>query len=188
MGQARNDAAARVTELRELIRQADHRYYVLDAPALTDAEYDALFRELVSLEREQPALLTPDSPTQRVGGSPAAEFAPARHLAPMISLETIVDEADVLAFDERMRKLLGEREGVQDGAGSGDAAAAIAYSCEPKIDGVAMELVYRDGTLASASTRGDGEVGEDVTGNARTIRAIPLVNPGSTRLIALVAQ
>lgn len=155
--------AVRVAELRRLIREADHRYYVLAQPALTDAEYDALFRELASLEERRPELAAEDSPTRRVGGRVASEFASVPHVAPMFSLETIVEQADVALFDERMRKLLALPAGDE-----------IAYSCEPKIDGVAMELVYRAGRLVSASTRGDGEIGEDVLANARTIRAIPL--------------
>jgi DNA ligase (NAD+) len=159
---APGDEAARAAELRRLIRQADHEYYVLDAPALTDAEYDALFRELQALEAAHPAILTPDSPTQRVAGAPAAAFAAVRHLAPMGSLDTLLEEQDAADFDVRVRRLLEK----------GD--ASVAYSCEPKIDGVALELLYRDGVLATASTRGDGDVGEDVTANARTVRSIPL--------------
>src|SRR3954470_23979332 len=105
--------AARADELRRRIREADHRYYVLDAPDLTDAEYDALMRELVALEAAHPNLAADDSPTKRVAGAVAAGFAPVRHVAPMISLETIVEAADVAAFDERMRKLLEVPEGAQ---------------------------------------------------------------------------
>lgn len=162
MARSRNpDAGRRAEELRALIREADHRYYVLDAPTLTDAEYDALFRELAALEAADPGLVTPDSPTQRVGGAPSSELASVRHVQPMVSLDTVTDPQDVADFDARMRKALGS-----DGP--------VTYSCEPKIDGAALELVYRDGLLETASTRGDGEVGEDVTANARTIHAIPL--------------
>lgn len=159
--------AARAAELRALITEADHRYYVLDAPTLTDAEYDALYRELVALEKEHPELAVPDSPTQRVAGQAASEFAPVRHLQPMGSLDTVVEAQDVADFDARVRRLLATADD-----------EPVAYSCEPKIDGVALELIYRDGVLASASTRGDGETGEDVTANARTIRSIPLTLPG----------
>ena len=154
--------AARRDELIRLIREADHRYYVLDQPSLTDAEYDRLYRELVALEEQHPELVIADSPTQRVGGTPAAQFAPVRHLQPMGSLDTVLEREDVQDFDGRVRKLLE----------LGD--EPVAYSCEPKIDGVAVELIYRDGVLATASTRGDGEIGEDVTANARTMRGIPL--------------
>jgi len=156
------DPAARAEELRRLLRKADHEYYLLNAPSLTDAEYDATFRELQALEAAHPDLLTPDSPTQRVAGAPATEFAPVRHLEPMGSLDTLLEDQDATDFDARVRRLLERGE------------ESIAYCCEPKIDGVALELVYRDGVLASASTRGDGEVGEDVTPNARTVRTIPL--------------
>ncbi len=153
--------AERARELRELIRDADRRYYVLDDPSLTDAEYDRLQRELLAIETEHPDLRTADSPTLRVGGAVAEAFRPVPHFAPMQSLDTIVERADVEDFDERLRRLLGTSE-------------PLAYSCEPKIDGVAVELLYREGVLEVASTRGDGETGEDVTANARTIRSVPL--------------
>lgn len=157
-------ARERIGELRERVRRADHAYHVLDAPELTDAEYDALYRELVRLEAENPELRSPDSPTQRVGGAVSDEFAPVRHLAPMVSLDSVVEAQAIRDFDARVRKLLGLDED----------APPVHYRCEPKIDGLALELVYRDGSLDVASTRGDGETGEDVTANVRTIRSVPL--------------
>lgn len=168
-----DDLAQRVRELSDRIRQADHEYYVLAAPALTDAEYDALFRELSAIEREHPELVEPDSPTQRVAGAPAPEFATAEHVVPMISLDSIVDEGELAEFDRRVRRGLGLEEG----------DPPVVYACEPKIDGVALELVYRDGSLASAATRGDGQTGEDVTANARTIRSIPLRLAGAAEAL-----
>lgn len=163
-GADRQDQRERVEELRELLRAADHAYYVLDAPELTDAEYDALHRELTELEAAHPELITPDSPTQRVSGAVASQFRSVKHLAPMLSLDSVVEPAAVTEFDGRVRKLLGLEED----------APPVAYRCEPKIDGLALELVYRDGALESASTRGDGDVGEEVTANVRTIRSVPL--------------
>lgn len=153
-------AAARVRELRGLIERHNHSYYVLDDPSVPDAEYDRLFQELVALERAHPELVVPDSPTQRVGAAPLAEFAQVVHDVPMLSLANAFSDDDIGEFDRRMR----ERIGVDE----------IAYSAEPKLDGVAMSLLYRDGLLARAATRGDGSVGEDVTHNARTIAAVPL--------------
>jgi DNA ligase (NAD+) len=159
-----DDPAARARALRDAIRRADHAYYVLDAPELTDAEYDALFRELQRLESDHPELVTSDSPTRRLGAVVASEFASVRHVAPMISLDSVADEEAVRDFDGRVRRMLGLPE----------EAPPVAYRCEPKIDGLALELVYREGLLETASTRGDGEVGEDVTANTRTIRSVPL--------------
>jgi DNA ligase (NAD+) len=150
----------RAAELRAQIREHDHRYYVLDAPSISDAAYDALFEELRALEAAHPELLAPDSPTQRVGGAPRAEFEPVRHRAPMLSLRKCADEAELRDFDRRVREALGRE--------------AVAYTAEPKLDGLAVSLTYEDGVLARAATRGDGETGEDVTGNLRTLRGIPL--------------
>lgn len=157
-------ARARAEELRGAIRRADHEYYVLASPSLTDAEYDALFRELQELEAAHPELRSPDSPTRRVGGEVAGEFAPVEHLGPMLSLESVLDEAEVAEFDKRVRRLLE----------LGDDAPPVRYACEPKLDGVAVEIIYRDGVLEAASTRGDGLVGEEVTANVRTLRSVPL--------------
>ncbi len=156
----RPDPAARVAELRRLIAYHDHRYYALDDPEITDADYDALMRELLALEADHPALVTPDSPTQRVGGAPLAAFTPVRHARPMLSLNNAFTPEDLVDFDRRARERL--------------QADAIAYVAETKLDGLAINLSYRDGVLMSAATRGDGEVGEDVTDNVRTIGAVPL--------------
>jgi DNA ligase (NAD+) len=160
----KTDPRARVEQLQELLRRADHAYYVLDDPELTDSEYDALHRELSELEAAHPELRAADSPTQRVSGAVASHFEAVKHLAPMLSLTSVVDPDAVTEFDGRVRKLLGLDED----------APPVAYRCEPKIDGLALELVYRDGRLERASTRGDGETGEDVTGNVRTIGSVPL--------------
>lgn len=152
--------AARVEQLRREIRGHDYRYYVLDAPTIPDAEYDRLIGELRRLERLYPDLVTDDSPTQRVGGQRAATFAEVRHAQRMLSLDNAFSAAEVAEFDRRVRDRLGDSE--------------IEYAAEPKLDGLAVSLVYEQGLLTRGATRGDGEVGEDVTQNVRTIRAIPL--------------
>ena len=151
--------AARADELRAQIEEANYRYYALDDPQITDAEFDVLLRELVELERKHPELQTPDSPTQRVGASASQRFAPYAHARPMLSLANAVSVDELRAFDERARKLAG---------------AGVEYVCELKIDGLAIALDYRDGSLVRGGTRGDGRVGEDVTANLRTIKTIPL--------------
>ena len=158
-------AAERAKALREAIRKHDHAYYVLDRPTVSDAEYDALFRELAALEAAHPALATPDSPTQRVAGAPQSGFAPIRHAVRMLSIRTETDTAPAAAleFDARIRRELGLEE----------AAAPVGYMAELKFDGLAVNLRYQDGRLAVASTRGDGEVGEDVTRNILTIGVVP---------------
>lgn len=150
----------RIEELRAEIRKHDHYYYVLNQPLISDAEYDRLFRELQELEEKYPQFVTPDSPTQRVGAPPAEEFRPVRHAIPMLSLQNCFSEEEFLEWDRRVRRLLGGRQPV--------------YICEPKLDGLSVELVYENGVLTVGSTRGDGYVGEDVTRNLRTIRQIPL--------------
>ena len=150
----------RVQKLRLEIERHNRLYYIEDAPSITDAEYDKLFGELQALEAQHPELVTPDSPTQRVGGAPLPQFEEVRHGAPMLSISNAFDEDEVRAFDKRVRQALG--------------AQVIAYAAEPKFDGLAVSLVYRDGVLARGATRGDGSVGEDVTANLRTIRSIPL--------------
>lgn len=159
-------AAARAAWLRSEIERHNHAYYVLDAPLVPDVEFDALFRELQSLEASYPALLTADSPTQRVGGKPLPAFAPVRHVVPMLSIRTETDTGPdgAIAFDVRVRKLLA----------LADDAPPVAYAAELKFDGLAINLRYVDGVLVQAATRGDGETGEDVTQNIRTIRQIPL--------------
>ncbi len=157
-----SDPARRAAELRAAIEEANYRYYVLDAPTLSDAEYDALMRELRALEAAHPELITPDSPTQRVGGEASSQFARVRHPQPMLSLGNAMNEAELREWREsRVLKLLGP-------------GVPVTYVVEPKIDGLAVALTYRDGILVQGATRGDGEVGEDVTANLRTVRDIPL--------------
>jgi DNA ligase (NAD+) len=151
---------ARVKALREKIERHNRLYYAEDAPEITDAEYDALFRELQALETEHPQLRTPDSPSQRVGGAPLAQFAEVRHRTPMLSISNAFDEGEVRAFDKRVRENLGVEK--------------VAYAVEPKFDGLAVSLTYRDGLFVQGATRGDGTTGEDVTANLRTVRSIPL--------------
>lgn len=162
----REDAAREAAALSEQLRRHAHLYYVLDAPELPDAEYDRLFQRLQALEAEYPELRTPDSPTQRVGGQVLDGFAKVRHRVPMLSIrtETDITPAGASAFDARVRKELGLPE---DGP-------QVDYVCELKFDGLAMNLRYEHGVLVQAATRGDGEVGEDVTQNIRTVREIPL--------------
>ena len=150
---------ARAARLRALVDEANRQYYVEDAPAITDAQYDALFRELLELENAHPGLRTPDSPTQRVGAAPSEKFEPYEHAIPMLSLANATTEDELRAFDERARKLAG---------------AVPTYVCEPKIDGLAIALDYDGGVLARGGTRGDGRTGEDITPNLRTVRTIPL--------------
>ena len=150
----------RIEKLREEIRKHDYYYYVLNQPIISDAEYDRLFRELQELEQKYPQLVTPDSPTQRVGAPPAEEFRPVRHALPMLSLQNCFTEEEFLDWDRRVRRLLGGEKPV--------------YVCEPKLDGLSVELVYEDGVFTVGSTRGDGYTGEDVTQNLRTIKQVPL--------------
>jgi DNA ligase (NAD+) len=162
--------AARIEELRRLIREHEERYYVLNDPAISDAEFDELMDELERLEVATPDLVTPDSPTQRVSGRVAAGFASVSHAEPMLSLDNAYTEEELRAFDERVRRGIAE---------SGAADAAVDYVAELKIDGLSLALTYEDGVLVRGATRGDGVRGEDVTHNVRTIRAIPLRLDGS---------
>jgi DNA ligase (NAD+) len=157
---ARSRALRRAAELRELIAHHRKRYYVDDDPAITDAEYDALERELVEIERRFPELVTPDSPTQRVGGAPAAEFATFQHPTPLLSLDNAYDEVELREWEGRLLRALGVQR--------------VSYVVEPKVDGLSVAVHYRDGVLERGVTRGDGVVGEDVTANVRTIRSIPM--------------
>ena len=152
-------AERRARELRANIDDANHKYYVLDSPDISDAEYDAMFNELRALEAEYPEIVTSDSPTQRVGAAPADAFAPYTHAKPMLSLANAFDDEELRAFDARVQKLAGK---------------AVAYNCELKIDGLAMVARYRDGAFERGATRGDGLVGEDVSANLRTVRSLPL--------------
>src|SRR6516162_1622952 len=160
MSRPSRDVQHELAELRRAIAYHDHRYHVLDAPEITDAEYDALFRRLQELEKAHPELVTADSPTQRVGAAPLTAFGTARHGQQMLSLANVTTRDEMAEFDARVRRLLG-RESVE-------------YVVEPKLDGLAVELVYEDGVFVVGSTRGDGIVGEDVTANLRTVRSVPL--------------
>ena len=151
----------RIEELRSEINDHNYRYYVIDAPVISDAQYDKLLRELQQLEQQHPVLITPDSPTQRIGAAPAQEFGEVRHRLPMTSMDNAFDEAEAREWDARVRKGLGTD-------------AAVSYTAEPKFDGTSISLRYVDGVLVQAGTRGDGSTGEDVTQNVRTIRTVPL--------------
>ncbi len=151
----------KLLSLRDQLHYHSYRYYVLDDPEISDAEYDRLFRELEALEAQHPELITPDSPTQRVGAKPAESFETYRHTLPMLSLDNALNEEEFLAFDERTKRALGT-------------TAVLEYVCEPKLDGLAVELVYTNGTLTAGATRGDGFVGENVTQNIKTVKSIPL--------------
>jgi DNA ligase (NAD+) len=155
------EAEGAAQELREAIRYHDWRYYVLDSPGISDAEYDELMENLRALEEKFPELQTPDSPTQKVGGEPREELSSVRHPVPMLSLRAVYAEEGVRHFDDVCRKELGRER--------------LEYVAEPKYDGVAVELIYEDGRLSVASTRGDGETGEDVTPNIKTLKEVPLV-------------
>ncbi|MCS7314155.1 MAG: NAD-dependent DNA ligase LigA [Bryobacterales bacterium] len=155
-----HDIRERIERLREEIRRHEYLYYVLDQPEISDAEFDALMQELKRLEAEHPELVTPDSPTQRVGGKPREGFVKVRHSSPMLSLDNALNEAEFLDFDRRVRQLLG--------------GEPYRYVAELKLDGLSMAAHYRDGLFTQAVTRGDGIEGEDVTENARTIRSLPL--------------
>jgi DNA ligase (NAD+) len=156
------EAGKRAHELRAELNRHNHLYHVLDAPLVTDAEYDALYSELVELEGEHPALAVADSPTRRVGAPPLPHFDHADHAQAMLGLENAMSPGELDEFDERIRRFLGIAED------------QVVYACEPKLDGLAIELVFEDGVLARAITRGDGRVGEEVSTNARTIASIPL--------------
>ncbi|CAB3927417.1 NAD-dependent DNA ligase LigA [Achromobacter aegrifaciens] len=166
------NAAQAAARLRAEIEQHNVRYYVYDDPSISDAEYDRLMRELQALEAEHPELVTPESPTQRVGAAPVSAFGSVRHVVPMLSLGNAFDEEDVTAFDRRVTDTL-------RGAGLLGPAQQADYFCELKLDGLAISLRYEDGRLVQAATRGDGQTGEDVTSNIRTIKAIPLQLKGA---------
>jgi DNA ligase (NAD+) len=183
--------AERVERLRERIEHHNYRYYVLDSPEISDAEWDAMYRELEELERAYPELISPDSPTRKTGAPPLPQFAQVTHGVPMLSLENAVADGEFLAFDERLRKFLEVGGGARSTATGGGASATGAgeeemgrdaratgnlpeYFCEPKMDGLAVSIEYVDGVLARGATRGDGSVGEDITANLRTLRSLPL--------------
>ncbi len=174
MSAAPAGAAKRAAELREAIERHNHRYYVLDDPEVGDDVYDALLAELRELEEAHPELRTPDSPTQRVGAHPLDRFAQVEHAEPMLSLGNARNEEELRAWEQRIRNLLKRLD---------ITAEQISYTTEPKIDGLAMSLTYEDGVLTRGATRGNGRIGEDVTHNLRTIRAIPLRIPDAPPLV-----
>jgi DNA ligase (NAD+) len=170
------DAAARVDELRGLITYHNERYHTLDAPEIPDAEFDLLVRELRALEAEHPELAGADSPTQTVGGAPSGLFAEVRHSVPMMSLDNAFEEGDLRSWSERLRRQVPDLD-----------VTRLAFSCEPKVDGVAMSLTYRDGVFVQAATRGDGVTGEDVTANVETVKSVPhALNPKAGPFPALL--
>jgi len=151
---------ARINDLRKQINYHNYRYYVLDSPEISDFEYDELMRELLRLEAENPELVTSDSPTQRVGAAPVDSFPPMAHRVPLLSIDNAMDTDELRAFHQRVVKLVGKED--------------VPYCCEPKFDGLAVELVYENGIFVRGGTRGDGYTGEDVTSNLKTIKSIPL--------------
>ena len=162
------DVRKRIDRLRAEIRKHDYLYYVLNQPKITDRQYDKLFAELKSLEQANPELITPDSPTQRVSGQPLERFSSVRHSVPMLSMDNTYNADELKAFDERVAKGLGSKD--------------YNYVVELKIDGVAISLRYEKGRLVTTATRGDGEVGDDVTANVRTIKAVPLMLLGGRNI------
>ena len=161
------DVITQISTLRDLIRHHEYCYYVLDAPEIPDVEYDKLIKQLQNLELTHPELITPDSPTQRVGGAPLSQFSSIRHQLPMLSLDNVFDESSFIAFNKRIKDRL-----------ELDEEQAVEYCCELKLDGLAVSLLYENGQLIQAATRGDGTTGEDITANVRTIKTIPLVLQG----------
>src|SRR5499433_40514 len=154
------DVEKKIESLREKIRHHEYLYYVLDQPSISDQEFDQLMRQLKDLEAEHPELITPDSPTRRVGGRPREGFVKVRHSSPMLSLDNTYSEDELRAWERRVHELSGRKD--------------VDYVCELKLDGMSLALVYEGGKLARGVTRGDGMVGEDVTLNVRTVRTIPL--------------
>lgn len=154
-------ALKEIKNLRAQIDEHNYRYHVLDDPLISDAEYDHLFQRLKALETKFPSLITPESPTQRVGSEPLKEFSEVKHQVPMLSLDNAFTDKDIIAFDQRIHERL-------------DLHHNIEYCCEPKLDGLAISIRYEKGLLVQAATRGDGATGEDVTENIKTIKMIPL--------------
>ena len=161
-GSSKSDVAGRVQWLRDTLNHHSHLYHSLDSPEIPDAEYDKLFNELISLEEKHPELLTPDSPSFRVGGQPQDKFDKVTHRQAMLSLDNAFSEKDLLDFDKRIKDRLKTT------------AEKIRYVAEPKLDGLAVSLTYQDGVFVQGATRGDGKTGEDITPNLRTIRSLPL--------------
>src|SRR6202451_3325613 len=160
---ASKDLGKKIEALREEIRHHEYLYYVLDQPEISDAEFDALMRRLKDFEAQNPELLTPDSPTQRVGGKPREGFVKVPHSSPMLSLDNTYNEDELRGWERRVHELSGRKE--------------VDYVCELKLDGMSLALIYEDGKLMRGITRGDGSVGEDVTLNVRTVRSVPLSIP-----------
>src|SRR3989441_4392000 len=154
-----NEAKVRHGQLVEEISRHDHAYYVLAQPTITDQDYDRLYHQLLDLEKKFPDLITPDSPTQRVGGQPLKAFKPVQHLKPMLSLDNTYSQEELREFVNRVQRLLPKEE--------------LDWMVEPKVDGVAINLRYENGVLACGATRGDGTTGDDITPNLKTIRSIP---------------
>ena len=157
---AAKDASAQIAALRDAIRRHEHLYYVLDQPEISDLEFDRLMQQLKDLEAEHPELITPDSPTQRVGGKPREGFGKVRHSSPMLSLDNTYNEEELRAWERRVHDLTGRNE--------------VDYVCELKLDGMSLSVGYHEGQLERGVTRGDGTTGEDVTLNVRTVHSIPL--------------
>src|SRR6201981_3343045 len=160
MASANKDAAAKSEAVREKIPHHEYRYFVLDDPEISDFDFDKLVEQLKKLEAEHPELITPDSPTQRVGGKPREGVVKVAHSSPMLSLDNTYSEDELRAWERRVHELSGRKD--------------VDYVCELKLDGMSLALVYEDGRLVRGVTRGDGMVGEDVTLNVRTVRTIPL--------------
>lgn len=173
---SKNAIATRIAQLRQSIEQYDYSYYVLDAPTVPDSEYDRLFAELRELEQQYPDLITADSPTQRVSGQPLEGFTQVQHRVPMLSLGNAFAEEQVLEFAQRAEQALTSTQELNDLFAQN---AAVAYCCEPKLDGLAVSITYEHGRLVRAATRGDGHTGEDITANVRTIRNVPLKLQGT---------
>jgi len=150
-----------ISQLRAQLEEHNHNYYVLDAPSIPDAEYDRLMRELSALEQANPEFQSPDSPTQKVGGAALDKFEQVTHQVPMLSLDNAFSEEEFAAFNRRIKERLMDNK-------------ELTFCCEPKLDGLAVSIIYRDGVLVQAATRGDGMVGENITQNVKTIRNVPL--------------
>ncbi len=160
------DIQQKLQSLKAQLSYHGHLYYVEDKPELPDAEYDRMMQELLAIEAQHPEWITPDSPSQRVGGQPLSAFEQVRHEIPMLSLDNAFDDSELVAFEKRMRDRLATD-------------STFTYSCEPKLDGLAVSLMYENGVLVQAATRGDGSTGENITHNARTIRNVPLLLQGT---------
>src|SRR5580765_4913957 len=160
---AAKDAEKNIEVLRDKIRHHEYLYYVLDNPEISDQEFDRLMQQLKEIEAEHPKLITPDSPTQRVGGKPREGFVKVRHSSPMLSLDNTYNEEELRNWERRVHELSGRKD--------------VDYVCELKLDGMSLALIYEDGKLVRGVTRGDGSIGEDVTLNVRTVRSVPLSVP-----------